>query len=499
MKIKNTLSFISFFLIVLSGEMVLAEIGGNKENQDCVRLLFAHKAMDLIASDGDHKIVCLKADSLSKTDKRKSTLIAEDANVPRNPNKKLVSEMDLSKYGDLEDKKTPWMDRKESRFNSSESEMVQSLKISTNSDLTENFLAQESEDSKTTFKSKVVKVDNNISDKIIPTSTISISQSDNSKRLKKPAGFSELDFSTPSSPGARMIGIKGDLGSVSTPNELAVKLLNGLNSDGNFLPGVAIDFAPYLLASGPGFTLSDYRKSGFQRFLANTKISIATAPSDQAANLGLGAEFILLNDGDPRLDDELFDDLRMATEVPTPPPLTPAEVDAFNSSIKDKIIAAKKRAKDRSEQKETWVLGIGTSLVSSSSRYYDLRGNGMGVWTTYKRGMGSGSEIILHGEYRSKERTSDRNGGFVNVDTATAGVRIRTGDDKFKFSLETAYNYASQEAAASNSYLSLGLGAEPKISDNLWLSLSMTGNIGRQNGNDVQVFSGLKWNFNSGQ
>jgi hypothetical protein len=498
MKIKNSLSFISFFLVVLSGKLVLAEIGEDKENQDCVRLSFAHKTMDLIASGVDDKLACLKANSPRKTHERKSTLIAGNANSPTNSTKKLLSELDVSKSSVPEDKKTAWTDKNESKFNFSESETIQNLKASANSDLDENFFTQETEDYKTTSKSKMVRVNNN-SDKTIPASTISISQSDNSKRQRKPAGFSELDFSTPSSPGARMIGIKGDLGSVSTPNELAVKLLNGLNSDGNFQPGVAIDFAPYLLASGPGFTLSDYRKSGFQRFLANTKISIATASSDQGANLGLGAEFIILNDGDPRFDDKLFDDLRAATEVPTPPPSTPAEVDAFNSSIKDKIIAAKKRAKDRSEQKETWVLGIGTSLVSSSSRYYDLRGNGMGVWTTYKRGMGSGSEIILHGEYRSKEKTSDRNGGFVNVDTATAGVRIRTGDDKFKFSLETAYNYASQDSIASNSYLSLGLGAEPKISDNLWLSLSMTGNIGRQNGNDVQVFSGLKWNFNSGQ
>jgi hypothetical protein len=493
MKIKNTLSFISFFLVALSGKLVLAEIGEDKENHDCGRFSFPHKTMNLVASNIDDKLACSETDNSRKPHERKLTLVAGNANSQ----KKLGSELDIPR--DPEDKKTVSIDKNEPKFNSSESEIIRNLKISANSDLNANLLTQELKDSKIIPAPKMVRVDNNISGKTIPTSAISISQSDDSKRLKKPAGFSELDFSTPSSPGARMIGIKGDIGSVSTPNELAVKLLNGLNSDGNFQPGVAIDFAPYLLASGTGFTLADYRKYGFQRFLANTKISIATAQSDQGANLGLGAEFILLNDGDPRFDDKLFDDLRKATDPPNPPPLTPTEVDIFNSSIKTKIIDAKKRAKDRSEQKETWVLGIGTSLVSSSNRYYDLRGNGMGVWTTYKRGLGSGSEIILHGEYRSKEKTSDRNGGFVNVDTATAGARIRTGDDKFKFSLETAYNYASQDGTASNSYLSLGLGAEPKISDNLWLSLSMTGNIGRQNGNDVQVFSGLKWNFNSGQ
>jgi hypothetical protein len=320
----------------------------------------------------------------------------------------------------------------------------------------------------------------------------------NSDLMRKPVGFSDLDFSTPSSPGATMINYKGDFGSVSTPNEVAVKLLNGLSSDGKIQPGIAIDISPYLLASGTGFTLADYRKpgAGFQRFLANTKISIATAGSEKEALLGIGAEFILLNEGDPRFDETLFSDLRKILDNQPPPD---ADLTTFNNSIKPQIIAAKERAKKRSEQKETWVLGVGTSLVSSSGRYYDFRGNGIGLWSTYKRGLGGNSELILHGNYRSSERTSDRVGGYVNVDTVTLGTRIRTGDDKFKFSLETAYNFENQGGTASNSYISLGLGAEPKVSDNLWLSLSMTGNIGRQNGNDIQVFSGLKWNFNNGR
>jgi hypothetical protein len=330
------------------------------------------------------------------------------------------------------------------------------------------------------------------------TNTIAVFQSGNGDLMRKPVGFSDLDFSTPSSPGATMINYKGDFGSVSTPNEIAIKLLNGLSSDGKFQPGIAIDISPYLLASGTGFTLADYRKpnAGFQRFLANTKVSIATAGSEKEALLGIGAEFILLNEGDPRFDETLFNDFREILKDQPPPD---ANLIAFNNSIKQRIIVAKEQAKKRSEQKETWTLGIGASLVSSTGRYYDFRGNGMGIWTTYKRGMGGNSELILHGNYRSSERTSDRIGSYINVDTVTLGTRIRTGDDKFKFSLETAYNFESQGGTASNSYFSLGLGAEPKISDNLWLSLSMTGNIGRQNGNDVQVFSGLKWNFNSGK
>lgn len=508
------------FSTVFSNKFVLAETGKNKENEDCSKTQLNRKNIDSKISIPNSESTCLETNSFNGFHGLKLASAVKNANFgvnyiersifkseePKTEKKNIYIKGEalsqLVKNSQVSDLLSPYQSFRsesvtESNIRINERKSKTDPLASENTQIPKNSTSLPYERFETpTVSPESMVVKNNSFSINIPKSTLAISQPDDS--MRKPVGFSDLDFSTPSSPGARMIGIRGDIGSVSTPNELAVKLLNGLSSDGSFQPGVAIDIAPYLLASGPSFTLADYRKDGFQRFLANTKISIATASSDQGANLGLGAEFILLNDGDPRFDDQLFKDLREATEPPNPLPTT-FDPEVFNNSIKSKIIEAKKRAKIRSEGKETWVLGIGTSLVSSSNRYYDFRGNGMGIWTTYKRGMGVGSELILHGEYRSKEKTSDRNGGFVNVDTAIAGVRLRTGDDKFKFSLETAYNYASQEGAASNSYLSLGLGAEPKITDDLWLSLSLAGNIGRQNGNDVQVFSGLKWNFNSGK
>jgi hypothetical protein len=319
---------------------------------------------------------------------------------------------------------------------------------------------------------------------------------------KKPLGWSALDFSTPSSPAAKIIGYTNDIGAISNPNELAVKLLTGLDSDGSFQTGFAIDIAPYLLARGTGFTLEEYRSpnSGFQRFLANTKISVATSKSDTTARFGVGAEFILLNEGDFRLDPELLEEFKGI--VKDLPPFDSADPDytAFNDSLKRKIQPAKNRARKKAAQKPIWSLGFATSLASTTGKYFDFKGDGTGLWTTYKTGLGGDSELILHGYYRSGERVPDRNvtGAFVDVDTLTTAVRIRTGSDNFKFSAETAYNFESQSGKTSNSYLSFGLGVEPKITDGLWLSLSMSGTTGKQSGNDVQIFSGLKWNFNSG-
>jgi hypothetical protein len=323
----------------------------------------------------------------------------------------------------------------------------------------------------------------------------------NTPTKKKPLGWSALDFSTPPSPAAKIIGYSGEIGSISTPNELAVKLLNGLDSDGKFQTGFAIDIAPYLLARGTNFTLEDYTNptAGFDRFLANSKISIATGSRDSISRIGLGAEFILLNEGDPRMDQKLLEEFQSI--VDTLPPFDPKDPDytVYKNSINPRILAAKNSAKKRALPKPIWTVGVGTSLISSTGKNFDFRGDGTGVWSTFKTGLGGDSELILHGYYRGAARTEDRNLGFVNVDTLTTAVRLRTGSENFKFSMETAYNLETQSGKTSNSYFSFGLGLEPKITDNLWLSLSMSGSPGKQTGSDVQIFSGVKWNFNNGE
>lgn len=323
----------------------------------------------------------------------------------------------------------------------------------------------------------------------------------NTLTKKKPLGWSALDFSTPPSPAAKIIGYSGEIGSISTPNELAVKLLNGLDSDGKFQTGFAIDIAPYLLARGTNFTLEDYTNptAGFDRFLANSKISIATGSRDSISRIGLGAEFILLNEGDPRMDQKLLEEFQSI--VDTLPPFDPKDPDyiAYKNSINPRIIAAKNSAKKRALPKPIWTFGVGTSLISSTGKNFDFRGDGTGIWSTFKTGVGGDSELILHGYYRGGARTEDRNLGFVNVDTLTTAARLRTGSENLKFSMETAYNLETQSGKTSNSYFSFGLGVEPKITDNLWLSLSMSGSPGKQTGSDIQVFSGVKWNFNNGE
>ena len=106
--------------------------------------------------------------------------------------------------------------------------------------------------------------------------------------------------------------------------------------------------------------------------------------------------------------------------------------------------------------------------------------------------------LLLHASIRNGEKQKQSNGNFANVDTVVGGVRLQSGDDNFRFSLETAYNRESQVINRISDYLSFGVGIEPRISDNTWLAVSFGGSTGRQNGADFQFTTGLKWNFNPG-
>jgi hypothetical protein len=317
----------------------------------------------------------------------------------------------------------------------------------------------------------------------------------------KPISWTKIEFDSPSSPAAKLIGSNPDgvIPQISTPSDLSVKLLSGLNSDGEFASGLSVEFLPYVLIREKGLTLSEYRSSEFKRFLANTKLSVATSPASDIKRVGLGVEFVLQNDGDLRKNEQLFQCIDRIIDVAKgDPDMGEEERKEILEMRSPKFSEAKAAAEADGARGTMWTVALGSSWVSSTAKYSDLRGEGMGFWTTYKKGIGTNSQLLFHASYRTNERISDRKNGFVNADTLLGGVRLLSGDRNFRFSLETAYNRESQDGKQSSDYLSYGLGLEPKVGQDLWLSLYFGGTSGRQNGSDFQLSTGLKWNFNTG-
>lgn len=337
---------------------------------------------------------------------------------------------------------------------------------------------------------------------------------DTSKFNKPLSGFSTLDFIPSTSPAARVIE-HSPATTISAPNKVGFQLLNGLNSDGKFGTGISIDVAPYLIIRGTDFTLQEYRESYLARLLANTKLSVATKKTDTSANIGIGMEFILFSDGDPRQDDLLLTELKTVItktlegkDAPVPG-ASQADLDKFAQNVLKPALAEVKNKpenKRRLEQKQSLSMGLATSWISPTANYRDFRGDGSGIWTTYQKGVGNDSQLILHGFYRSGANLTDRNGISINGSNLLIGARIQTGSDT-KISLESSYNIENSFGKSSNNYLAYGIGLDTPINvfrtkdedKNLFLSLSMTGYSGRQNGGDFQMLSTVKWNFGDGQ
>lgn len=364
---------------------------------------------------------------------------------------------------------------------------------------------------KTSARSNFINTETRSNNSIKKVAQVS---TDTSKFNKPLSGFSTLDFIPSTSPAARVIEYS-PITTISAPNKVGFQLLNGLNSEGKFGNGVSIDIAPYLIIRGTEFTLQEYRESYLARLLASTKLSVATKKTDTSAHIGIGMEFILFSDDDPRQDDLLLTELKAVISETlksqnAPLPGAPqVDLDNFAQNVLKPALASVKNKpenKRRLEQKQSLSMGLATSWISPTANYRDFRGDGSGIWTTYQKGIGNDSQLILHGFYRSGANLTDRNGISINGNNLLLGARIQTGNDT-KISLESSYNIENSIGKTSNGYLAYGIGLDTPINffktkeekENLFFSLSMTGYSGRQNGGDFQMLSGIKWNFNDGQ
>lgn len=122
-----------------------------------------------------------------------------------------------------------------------------------------------------------------------------------------------LDLAVPESPAFAVLDLTPQsVVRPTSPRELATALLNGVDRNGHFQTGIALEVDPYLLYARD-LELSTYRQGRFniQRLIARSQISLATtkgaSSDDKSVRLSLGASITPVDYGDPRLDTELLD------------------------------------------------------------------------------------------------------------------------------------------------------------------------------------------------
>ena len=338
------------------------------------------------------------------------------------------------------------------------------------------------------------------------------------------ASFSNIDLSVPESPAFTVLGVTPNaIVRPGTPRELATSLLNGLDKNGNFQTGLAIDTAPYMLFNGANITLQDYNDYYLTRLLSRTQFSIATtkgaANDDTATRLALGLNLTLWDKGDARVyhpkrgpEGDVLTCFKANIQPPDAPSSampTAAEIAAINA----KAIAANNRVADACRdkvRKANWnatslVIAYAPSWITKNGQNTSLKWNGGAFWSSFAYGfdgvpsLRKVGQLILHARYRTNEQVADplRPGQFIAQDSSFFGGRFRAGNPDFAFNLEASYirNRVPLNRIFTSSRFAFG--AEVKISDNFYFVVT-GGNGPGDAGTDKKGFfmSSFKYGFN---
>jgi hypothetical protein len=326
-----------------------------------------------------------------------------------------------------------------------------------------------------------------------------------------------LDLSVPDSPAFTVLGLTPDtVTRPATPRELASSLLSGVDQNGNFQTGVAVDTAPYLLFYGNGVTLPQYQQSRAIQFLARTQFSFATtkgaSASDKSAKIAAGLSLTIFDKGDARLDKNFTKKLVDAAEqiILAAPPISPLASDATKTKMKkdleDQVEAAAKPLRDEQKKiswnRSSWIIAGAPSWISTDGTTSHLAPNGAAVWSSLAYGFDGvpglehNAQFIVHGRFHSGENVPDpvNTGQFFKQQSAVAGARFRFGNENTIGSFETVYIHTRPVGRPTDKFFRLTVGAEKRLTDNVWLHLGIGGESGQRNGqNKLFILGAFNW------
>ena len=339
---------------------------------------------------------------------------------------------------------------------------------------------------------------------------------------KVTADTTNVDLSVPESPAFTVLGFTPNtVIRPASPKAFATSLLNGLDQNGNFQSGLAFDLTPFMLVNGENITIKDYNDHYLTRLLSRTQFSFATtkgaSSADTATRLAAGLNFTLWDKGDPRVyhpkrgDDDVLQ--CFANSLQLPPIIAPntpqAEIDKINAGNKatnDQLAdACRDRARKANWNRSSWVIAYAPSWISKAGDTKGYKWDGGAAWTSIAYGFEGISaleriaQLILHARYRSRERAPDpaHSGKFLTQNSTFFGARFRAGSPKFGLNFEDTFIRTHVLRGTTDSLNRFSIGAEARISDNLYFVITSGGNIGADNGQKKGfVITSFKYGFN---
>ena len=328
---------------------------------------------------------------------------------------------------------------------------------------------------------------------------------------------STLDTSVPESPAFTVLGVTpSTITRPASPRQLASSLLNGVDKNGNFQTGIALDMALYMLFYGNQILLKDYQTNRVVQVLSRTQVSLATtkgaSDADKSAKLAIGVNLAIFDKGDPRLNRDYVTALAtvaVAVQNAQPalsPLATPEDIKARKDKLEAAVDAQTKAIRAQYQKtswnRSSWTVAAAPSWISQDGSATNLAANGAAVWTSLAYGfenvpgLKDNAQLVLHTRFHSNEAVPDPNktGSTFQQQSTVAGASLRLGTSTTIVSFEGAYIHTRPVDRAADDYLRISLGAEERLSDNVWLHFSVGGESGQKNGqNKLFILGAFKW------
>jgi hypothetical protein len=288
----------------------------------------------------------------------------------------------------------------------------------------------------------------------------------------------------------------------ATVREFGADLLSGIDKSGQLKAGVAVEAAPYWLARGRGYTMTEWRSDATARLLSGLALSVASVARTDGTGTALaqGVRWTLFDGTDPRWDEDLENCIIDAIKPPMAPsntavtadsgrPIPPPTAAAAKSAAKHQfdnpgVADCKKMFQDRKPAGSALAIAAALSEKQGTTRS-DVSLDEIALWATYSADVvrdtcaectktktrGGWLQLILSGHTKRSIQ--------ANENSLDAGARFRLGSDAAAFSLDGSW---SPSRGSDQTWhwdgARFAAVAEARIAESLWLTFTGGGRVG---------------------
>lgn len=349
-----------------------------------------------------------------------------------------------------------------------------------------------------------------------------------------------IDLSIPDNPAFKVLGVTPKkIDRPGSPREFGASLANGVDANGNFQSGIAMDVSVMRFARNT--QLETYQKDYGTRFLDRTDFSFGTtkgaSETDKSIKMALGVKLTPWDDSDPRLDKPLIQCLKDAVDNKTLDDdgdlilinesiikeiqnkkgvevgseeykkievkikkLNAAKNKLINQLAESKIKFCRTEAKSSLWNKSGLSVAIAPTFISETGNTNNIKYSGLGAWTSVSYGIEDYAQIIGQLMYRNNEEVPVTNATnpFFKRDSINFGGQIRFGKPNINGNLEALYSINDNKGGAEDDNIfKYSAGIEFNPAKDFWISLSIGSEFGNNTGNKLYALGDMKWAFES--